>query len=710
MGSTSSVTTSVNGDDTMELGSIAAATPVVATPGAAATTTEASSGKGKRSAKKAATPASSRSTRSTRSATRSTPGGGGGGAEDRRQTMDPEDAQNFLQTMLETASLAPTSASASARKSVASAAAPPTPATGISIDFGASADGAERRQTIDAEGFEGLLLALSARKGTPNSVASISSRKATPATKNNGSKADDGRRQTIGEDDLQSLMQGLLESPGSMAASTVNSTAASVSTSATRTIATAASASSTPVTKEGQGELGADEDEAEAMNDNNRRQTADPDALAAMLGELVSPANSVASAASSEPTPPVAARTRSSPGRSLGKRGTPKSPKAAASPASATSASTSGGKRRRFTPKVMRKSKDGTTTTTTIQTTTTTTTTTAVFATGEAAAVAPNAMGPPSALKPTPKGILSVRKQKKAAQDALQGGNVEAPTPRKSVLFGAPQATEFKSTEPTTALTPMHQSRASACFPMHSPASGASGASDHVTLNNSRVLAAWEDTSAAAAVANSAKSKSPRGKSPQSGRRASGRFPPAAAQTPEDDGPPTLSLHSPRILAQSPMDYSPMSIDTATPGSVRAADVQDDDEAEDAQQEEVAAAAAAPGAIDESSMEMDAADDVAAAMEGVEGEGEGEGEEASPLNRSTASFKSQLDAVASPSESSFDGGEFSSPCCTMRAGVRAVHSCRWYIEPLTPNLHANLHASNTPTPRSQPRASARATA
>ena len=57
--------------------------------------------------------------------------------------------------------------------------------------------------------------------------------------------------------------------------------------------------------------------------------------------------------------------------------------------------------------------------------------------------------------------------QKQAAQDALQGGNAEAPTPRKSVLFGAPQATEFKSTEPTTALTPMHQSHASACFPMH---------------------------------------------------------------------------------------------------------------------------------------------------------------------------------------------------------------------------------------------------
>ena len=98
-----------------------------------------------------------------------------------------------------------------------------------------------------------------------------------------------------------------------------------------------------------------------------------------------------------------------------------------------------------------------------------------------------------------------------------------------------------------------------------------------------------------------------------------------------------------------------MSIDTATPGSVRAADVQDDDEAEDVAQEE--AAAAATGAVDESSMEMD---DVAAAMEGEEGEGG----EASPLNRSTASFKSQLDAVASPSESSFDGGE---PCF--------VHAC-----------------------------------
>ena len=550
MASTSSAT-SVNDDDTMELGSVAATTP----GGAATVEVGSAKGKstGKRSAKKAATPASSRSTRSTRSATRSTPGdvsgGGGGGAEDRRQTIDPEDAQNFLQNLLETASVAPTSASASARKSVASAAAPPTPATGISIDFGESATGAERRQTIDAEGFEGLLLALSARKGTPNSVASISSRKATPASKNKNtdSKTDDGRRQTIGEDDLQSLMQGLLESPGSMGASTINSTAASVSTSATRTIATAASASSTPVAKEGQSELGADEAEAANGNDNNRRQTADPDALAAMLGELVSPANSVASAASSEPTPPVAARTRSSPGRSLGKRGTPKSPKAAASPASATSASSGGGKRRRFTPKVVSKSKDGTKTkTTTI--TTTTTTTTAVFAMGEAAsaAAAPNAMGPPSALKPAPKGILSVRKQKKAAQDALQGGNVEvsgmvrvrrevlrsaalrcvawtsdaytqhptlehlrlhpqAPTPRKSVLFGAPQATEFKSTEPTTALTPMHQSRASACFPMHSPASGASGTSDHVTLNNSRVLAAWEDTSAEAAVANSAK-------------------------------------------------------------------------------------------------------------------------------------------------------------------------------------------------------------
>lgn len=89
---------------------------------------------------------------------------------------------------------------------------------------------------------------------------------------------------------------------------------------------------------------------------------------------------------------------------------------------------------------------------------------------------------------------------------AMQGD-----TPRKNVLFGAPKAAEFRSTDPASALTPMHHSRARACFPMHEESDDSMQA-ESVTKQNSRTLAQWEAADPLAAP----KSRSP--------RRSSGKF------------------------------------------------------------------------------------------------------------------------------------------------------------------------------------------
>ena len=121
------------------------------------------------------------------------------------------------------------------------------------------------------------------------------------------------------------------------------------------------------------------------------------------------------------------------------------------------------------------------------------------------------------------------------------GKGVMQETPRKAVVFGAPAAAEFRRSDPSSALTPMHQEKAQAWFPIN-PHQGHSGdmssaeeedgvgldCGESVTKVNSRILAAWGDSNNVDVGGNGLRSGSglhsmnPPGS--RGSRRSSGRF------------------------------------------------------------------------------------------------------------------------------------------------------------------------------------------
>ena len=421
-------------------------------------------------------------------------GGGSGGAADgkRRHTIDPSEFANLL-AGLSSAKKAPAPAGDDAE-----AGGPATPGN------------AKRRQTVDGTEFVAMLkgLAISTPGGgdggvstpgapTPQSTgrkssakeAAPSSRKSAAKKTQASAKKKDDRRMTIDADDMLALMASAMTQSPNPASPYVSPP---VSARTRR-----GSLSATKATSASKKAVGGSE--SAKRRRSSKGEAAVPAPVVAAAGTSLAAAASPAAKKKRAPVSPAAAAAptvaASSPmdslqamsmaavnTASLGKKG-----RKASAPAThlGTVADVLGslGDEGSPPPAVAR-------------------------ARVAAAAQSASQPAPSSALK-------SCLSSKKASR--------RESTPGKSVLFGAANAAEFRRSDPSSALTPMHKDRAQAFFPMttESEEPHVESPEESSTKVNSRILAAWGDSNnvalaGAMTALGSAVQRSP--------RRMSGKF------------------------------------------------------------------------------------------------------------------------------------------------------------------------------------------